>query len=139
MQPYHIDPSNEALLPGVQPPRPLLMTFSAQRYEPRLRTPPAARNSLLQRNKQEDVDIETSSVWSQSTGRISLISSMAASVNTEGGRGFGWNSWVTQLDIMRRKVMRYSFIMKQRFVNRFSLVRRGISQLVRGRKMNMSK
>ncbi|EKM83183.1 hypothetical protein AGABI1DRAFT_125659 [Agaricus bisporus var. burnettii JB137-S8] len=96
MSPYHIDPSNEVSLPGVQPPREPVMTFSAQRYDFRLRPPPAARISISSRSKQEELYIETDSVWSQSLGRISLISSTAVSVSTDGGRGFEWNSWARQ-------------------------------------------
>ncbi|XP_006458659.1 hypothetical protein AGABI2DRAFT_176917 [Agaricus bisporus var. bisporus H97] len=113
------------------------MTFSAQRYDFRLRPPPAARISVSSRNKQEELYIETGSVWLQSLGRISLISSTAVSVSTNGGRGFEWNSWVRQFDITRRKVVRYSYVTKRRCLNRFSLIWRGTSQLLRGCKMNV--
>ncbi|EKM83204.1 hypothetical protein AGABI1DRAFT_125676 [Agaricus bisporus var. burnettii JB137-S8] len=134
MPPYHIDPSNEVSLPGVQPPRDPVMTFSAQRYDFRLRPPPAARISLSSRNKQ---DIETSSVWSQSLGRMSLITSTVESVSIDGGRDFEFNSWASRLDIMRGKVVRYGYVVKQSFFNGVYQISTGIARLLRGCKMNM--
>ncbi|KAF7777681.1 hypothetical protein Agabi119p4_3753 [Agaricus bisporus var. burnettii] len=137
MPPYHIDPSNEVSLPGVQPPRDPVMTFSAQRYDFRLRPPPAARISISSRNKHEELYIETSSVWSQSLGRMSLISSTVESVSADGGCDFELHSWARKLDFMRGKVVRCGYVVKQSSFNGVYQISTGIARLLRGCKMNM--